>query len=87
MGDPSPLRAAPGAAQLLQLGAVCGMTIGLGVLVGYLLDRALGTSPLLVFVGLAIGIFGAATGSFYLIRPYVTDASKPAGGEASKPKE
>jgi F0F1-type ATP synthase assembly protein I len=63
------------------------MCIGLGVLVGYLLDRALGTSPLLVFVGLAIGIFGAAAGSFYLIRPYVADASKPTGGEAPKPKE
>jgi F0F1-type ATP synthase assembly protein I len=77
----------PGAAQLLQLGATCGASIGLGVLVGYLLDQALGTSPLLVFVGLAVGIFTAAAGSFYLIRPYVTDASRPAGGEAPKPKE
>ena len=74
---------APGPAQLLQLGATCGVIIGLGVLAGYLLDRALGTSPLLVFVGLAIGIFGAAAGSFYLIRPYLTDVSKG----ASKPKD
>lgn len=73
----------PGAAQLLQLGATCGVMIGLGLLVGYLLDQALGTSPLLVFLGLAIGIFGAGAGSFYLIRPYVTGAQRG----ASKPKD
>jgi F0F1-type ATP synthase assembly protein I len=64
--------------QLLQLGATCGVMIGLGVFLGYLLDRVFGTSPLLVFVGLAIGIFGAAAGSIYLIRPFVSDASRGA---------
>lgn len=72
-----------GPAQLLQLGATCGVCIGLGVFVGYLLDRAVGTSPLLTFVGMAVGILGAATGAFYLLRPYVTGA--PAGRQ--KPKE
>jgi F0F1-type ATP synthase assembly protein I len=47
--------------------------IGVAVFAGYLLDQALGTSPLLVFVGLAIGIVGAATGSYFLIRPYLKD--------------
>lgn len=83
MVDPASRRAAPGAVELLQLGAICGTCIGVGALVGYLLDRALGTSPLLVFVGLAIGIIGAATGSFVLIRPFVTDVSKG----ASEPKD
>jgi F0F1-type ATP synthase assembly protein I len=87
MARPAPSRPVPGAAQLLQLGATCGVMIGLGVLAGYLLDRALGTSPLLVFVGLAIGILAAATGSFFLIRPYVADASKPSGEGAPNPKE
>ena len=64
----------PGPAQLLQLGATAGVSIGLGVFLGYLVDRALGTSPLLTFLGMAIGIFGAATGAFYLLRPYVTGA-------------
>ena len=64
----------PGPAQLLQLGASTGVCIGLGVFLGYVVDRALGTSPLLTFVGMAIGILGAATGAFYLLRPYVTGA-------------
>jgi F0F1-type ATP synthase assembly protein I len=81
--NPTGRRAAPGAAELLQLGAICGVCIGLGVLAGYLADRALGTSPLLVFIGLAVGIFAAATGSFFLIRPFVTDAS----GGRQQPKD
>jgi F0F1-type ATP synthase assembly protein I len=69
----APQRPAAGVQALLQVGAVCGVMIGLGVFVGYLLDRALGTSPLLVFIGLAVGIVGAATGSYYVIRPYVKE--------------
>jgi hypothetical protein len=73
----------PGAAPsarlaLLQRGAVWGAFIGLGVLGGYLLDRVAGTSPLLTFVGLALGILGAAAGSYRVIRPYLTDASSRA---------
>jgi F0F1-type ATP synthase assembly protein I len=74
---------AVGPAQLLQLGATVGVIIGLGVFAGYLLDQVAGTSPLLTFVGLAIGILGAAAGAYSLLRPYVTDASK----EASIPKD
>lgn len=75
MADPDrPVTQTAGASQLLQLGATCGVCIGLGVFLGYLVDRALGTSPLLTFVGMAIGIFGAAAGAFYLLRPYVTGA-------------
>ena len=74
MADERPSAGTAGPAQLLQLGATCGFCIGLGVFVGYLLDRALGTAPLLTFVGMAIGILGAATGAFYLLRPYVTGA-------------
>jgi len=43
------------------------------VLAGYLLDGVLGTTPLLVFVGLAIGILGAGVGSYQVIRPFVTN--------------
>jgi F0F1-type ATP synthase assembly protein I len=67
---------------LLQIGAVCGISIGLGVFLGYLLDRATRTTPLLTFVGLALGIVGAATGSWHVIRPF-TAASR----EATTPKE
>jgi F0F1-type ATP synthase assembly protein I len=47
--------------------------IGVGVFAGYLLDKAAGTSPLLTFLGLAFGILGAATGSYFVIRPYLKD--------------
>jgi F0F1-type ATP synthase assembly protein I len=74
MGDGPPPVQTAGPVQLLQLGATCGFCIGLGIFVGYLLDRALGSAPLLTFVGMAIGILGAATGAFHLLRPYVTGA-------------
>jgi F0F1-type ATP synthase assembly protein I len=67
-------RTAPGLQDLLALGAVCGVMIGLGVFLGYLVDRWLATAPLVTFVGLAIGILGAATGSYRVIRPYLSDA-------------
>ena len=73
-----PDRAAPGVGELLQIGAMCGFCIGLGAVAGIFLDRALGTSPLLTLLGIAIGILGAATGSYYVIRPFVTDASRGA---------
>ena len=76
-------RAAPGAFELLQIGALCGVAIGVGTGLGLLLDHVFGTSPLLVFLGLAVGIVGAAIGSISLIRPYVRGS--PAG--ESHPKE
>ena len=66
---------APRLTDLLQIGAVCGVLIGLGVFLGYLVDRAAGTAPLFTFLGLAIGIVGAAAGSYRVIRPFVAGAS------------
>jgi len=83
MGEARPPVQTAGPAQLLQLGVTCGLCIGLGIFLGYLLDRALGSAPLLTFVGMAIGILAAATGAFYLLRPYVTDAR----GGRQNPKE
>ena len=77
---------APGLQDLLQIGAICGVTIGLGVFLGYLLDRAAETSPLLTFVGLALGILGAATGSYYVIRPFVSPPT-PGSDTGSTPKD
>jgi F0F1-type ATP synthase assembly protein I len=79
-------RQAPGLQDLLSIGAVCGVMIGLGVFLGYLLDRAAGTSPLLTFVGLAFGILGAATGSYYVIRPFVS-SSTPGSDTGHTPKD
>lgn len=68
-------RPAPGLVDLLQIGAVCGISIGIGLFVGYLVDHAAGTPPLFTFIGLAVGIVGAATGSYRVIRPFVSGAS------------
>jgi F0F1-type ATP synthase assembly protein I len=76
---------APGLVDLLQIGAVCGVMIGLGVFLGYLLDRWLGTAPLLTFVGLAFGILGAATGSYFVIRPFISQT--PGSDTGSTPKD
>jgi len=76
-------RQAPGLQDLLSIGAVCGAMIGIGVFVGYLLDKAAGTAPLLTFVGLAFGILGAASGSYYVIRPYL--AASDRGGPDRHP--
>ena len=71
-------RPSPGAFELLQIGAMCGFSIGIAAGVGLLLDHLFGTSPLLVLLGLVVGILGAAIGSYYVIRPFVTDASRGA---------
>jgi F0F1-type ATP synthase assembly protein I len=76
---PKPRPPAPGLYELLQIGAMCGVMIGLGVFVGYLVDQALGTAPLLSFVGLAVGILGAGTGSYRVIRPYLANSARRYG--------
>ena len=77
----------PGLQELLSIGAVCGVTIGLGLFIGYLLDRAAGTSPLLTFIGLAFGILAAATGSYYVIRPFVSSPTAPGSETGHTPKD
>ena len=79
-------RSSVGLRDLLSIGAVCGVMIGLGVFVGYLLDRAAGTAPLLTFVGLGFGILGAATGSYFVIRPFLS-ASRPVSSAGSETKD
>lgn len=75
-------RSTPGLQDLLQMGAISGAMIGIGVFVGYLLDRAAGTSPLLTFLGLALGILGAAVGCYVVIRPYLATSR-----EVTTPKD
>jgi F0F1-type ATP synthase assembly protein I len=57
-----------------------GFCIGLGVFGGVLLDRALGTSPLLALLGVAIGIVVGATGAFQVIRPYTQSSTNGQSG-------
>ena len=55
-----------------------GVCVGVGVFVGVLADRALGTSPLLTLIGLVVGIFVGAAGAYQVIRPYTRTTSAPA---------
>jgi F0F1-type ATP synthase assembly protein I len=80
-------RQAPGLQDLLSIGAVCGVMIGLGLFLGYLLDRAAGTAPLLTFLGLAFGILGAAIGSYLVIRPFVSSPTAPGSETGHTPKD
>ena len=72
VAEPSRRPPAPGIFQLLQIGAMAGISIGVGMGLGYLLDSVLGTTPLLVFLGLAVGILGAGVGAYQVIRPFGT---------------
>jgi F0F1-type ATP synthase assembly protein I len=80
---PSAKRSAPGLPDLLAIGAISGVSIGIGVFAGYLLDRATGTSPLLTFLGLALGILGAGIGARAVIRPYL----RASASAAARPSE
>lgn len=82
-----PKRPAPGLGELLQIGALCGVFIGIGVFAGYLLDRVAKTSPLLTFLGLAAGILGAASGSYRVIRPFVVSSAPGAKRGATDTKD
>lgn len=68
----------PSAVTLLGVGATLGLCVGLGVFVGVLCDRALGTSPLITLLGLLVGIFVGAAGAYQVIRPYTRTSSAPA---------
>ena len=55
-----------------------GLCVGLGMFLGVLADRALGTSPLLALLGAGVGIFVGAAGAYQVIRPYTRTSSAPA---------
>jgi F0F1-type ATP synthase assembly protein I len=47
-----------------------GLCVGVGGFLGVLADHELGTSPLLVLLGILIGILVGAAGAYQVIRPY-----------------
>ena len=87
MGEPP---RGPGLTELLQIGAMCGISIGIGTFAGYFIDRVTGTSPLVTFLGLAAGILGAASGSYRVIRPFVSAPNgartQPASTQPAAPR-
>ena len=66
--EPRPL---PGAVAFLGMGLAAAVCIGVFLVLGILLDHALGTAPAFLLVGLALGVAGAAMSVVRQIRTYL----------------
>jgi F0F1-type ATP synthase assembly protein I len=58
---------------LLSLGAVSACTVVLGFLLGWWADGVLNTSPILVVVGIAIGVVAAGCYTVVRVRSYLRE--------------
>ena len=58
---------------LLGLGTVMAVLLGAGIALGWWLDSALGTSPTMVLVGIALGLAGGICYTVVQIRPFLKD--------------
>lgn len=67
-GEPGP---GPGLATLAAMGTTIVVAVLVGLGLGWLADRAAGTTPLFIFVGLAFGIVAAALGAYRVLRTYL----------------
>ncbi|MGH3357112.1 MAG: AtpZ/AtpI family protein [Nocardioidaceae bacterium] len=56
------------ARELIGLGGLLVGSVVAGLVVGLLLDEALGTSPVFVLAGIALGIVGSAVGFWVKVR-------------------
>ncbi len=65
---PKPL---PGAVAFLGMGLTVAVLVGLGVGLGLWLDHVLGTAPVFLLVGLAVGVTAAALSVVKQIRTYL----------------
>ncbi len=61
----------PGLRTLATMGSTIVVSVLLGLGLGWLADRAAGTTPLFIFVGLAFGIVTAALGAYRVLRSYL----------------
>ena len=64
---------APGWSTLLSIGTVSAATLAAGVALGWWLDGLLHTFPILVFIGIALGIVGGVYYPVVQIRPFLKD--------------
>lgn len=68
-GPPAGGRA--GFAALIFTGSMLVGCVSLGLGLGYLADRAAGTTPLFIFLGLLLGIVTAGAGTYRAVRDYL----------------
>lgn len=66
-------REAPGLSTLLGIGAVFALTLLAGIALGWWLDALLHTSPVLVLIGIALGIAGGIYYTIVQIRPFLKE--------------
>jgi len=71
------------ALRLLGMGWYVGVCIVLGVVGGLWLDRKLHTTPLLVIVGLLLGIIVAVYGVYKMILPNINNINQKQNGGKS----
>ncbi len=67
--DGSPAR--PGAVVFIGLGVMDALLVGLGMAGGWAIDSHLGTSPLFVLVGLALGVVLCVLATYTEIKKYL----------------
>ena len=67
--DGSPAR--PGAVVLIGLGVMDALLVAIGMAAGWTIDRHLGTSPLFVLVGLALGVALCVVATYTEIKKYL----------------
>ena len=53
------------------MGIASGLMVAAGLVLGWLLDSGLDTSPIFVFVGLVLGLTGAAFYTYFKFRTYL----------------
>ncbi|ADG97173.1 hypothetical protein Srot_0691 [Segniliparus rotundus DSM 44985] len=63
---------APSSRELIGLGASVAGSVILGLAAGFFSDKALGTSPALLFVGLLLGVLGATAVIALRVRRFAT---------------
>ena len=66
--EPKPL---PGTVAFLSMGLTAAVLVGIGVVLGILVDDALHTAPAFLLVGLALGLATAAMSVVKQIRTYL----------------
>jgi hypothetical protein len=70
---PAPGRPSFSLGTLAGLGLANALSLALGLVVGHVLDGWLGTAPVMVLVGMALGLAFGVVGSVLEIRRYLQD--------------